>query len=51
MIHLGGPRRTVFDYARSLDPQKAIQPLSIHDVSFRVPVDTSLNCERYDSLP
>ncbi len=51
VIHLGGPRRTVFDYARSLDPQKAIQPLSIHDVSFRVPVDTSLNCERYDSLP
>jgi dTDP-4-dehydrorhamnose reductase len=50
VIHVGGPRRTVHEYACSLDPRRAIQPLSIHDVSFRVPVDTSLNCERYDSL-
>lgn len=50
VIHLGGPRRTVYDYACSLDPSRSIQELSIHDVSFRVPVDTSLNCERYRSL-
>jgi dTDP-4-dehydrorhamnose reductase len=51
VIHLGGPRRTVHDYACSLDRQRVIQRLSIHDVSFRVPVDTSLNCERYEQLP
>lgn len=50
VIHLGGPRRTVYEYACSLDPGQPIQKLSIHDVSFRVPVDTSLNCERYEGL-
>jgi dTDP-4-dehydrorhamnose reductase len=50
VIHLGGPRRTVFEYACSLDPSRPIQKLSIHDVNFRVPVDTSLNCERYERL-
>ena len=50
VIHLGGPRRTVHEYACSLDPNREIQRLSIHEVGFRVPVDTSLNCERYDQL-
>ena len=50
VIHVGGPRRTVYDYARSLDPAKEIKTLSIRDVSFRVPVDTSLNCDRYLAL-
>jgi len=50
VIHLGGPRRTVYQYACSLDPSRSIQELSIRDVSFRVPVDTSLKCDRYRSL-
>jgi len=50
VIHVGGPRRTVLDYARGLDLSKAIEPLSIHDVSFSVPVDTSLDCSRYDRV-
>ncbi len=50
VIHVGGPRRTVYEYARSLDPSKEIQTLSIRDVNFRVPVDTSLNCDRYLAL-
>lgn len=50
VIHVGGPRRTVWDYACSLDAQRPIAKLSIHDVNFRVPADTSLNCERYRSL-
>ncbi|MGO8746879.1 MAG: SDR family oxidoreductase [Thermoguttaceae bacterium] len=50
VVHVGGPRRTVYEYASSLDPAKPIQKLSIHEVSFRVPVDTSLNCRRYDAL-
>lgn len=50
VIHLGGPRRTVYEYACSLAPHRSIQELSIHDVDFRVPVDTSLNCERYTNV-
>jgi len=50
VIHIGGPRRTVYEYARSLDESKAIGQLSIRDVSFPVPVDTSLDCSRYDEL-
>ena len=50
VLHVGGPRRTVYEYARSLDGAKEIQPLSIHDVNFSVPVDTSLDCRRYTEL-
>lgn len=50
VLHVGGERRTVFDYARSLDPAKPIGELSIDEVSFSVPVDTSLSCERYDRV-
>ncbi|MBI1320016.1 MAG: sugar nucleotide-binding protein [Candidatus Hydrogenedens sp.] len=48
VLHIGGPRRTVLEYAQSLDPDKEIGPLSVEDVSFNVPVDTSLNTERYE---
>jgi dTDP-4-dehydrorhamnose reductase len=47
ILHVGGPRRTVYEYACSLDPAKEIQKLSVRDVNFSVPVDTSLNCQRY----
>jgi dTDP-4-dehydrorhamnose reductase len=50
VVHVGGPRRTVFEYAQSLNPGKEIGPLSIHDVGFAVPTDTSLNCEKYSEL-
>lgn len=50
IVHVGGPRRTVMDYARSLDPTKAIEPLSIEDVAFDVPVDTSLDTTRFREL-
>jgi dTDP-4-dehydrorhamnose reductase len=50
VVHVGGPRRTVLDYARSLDPNRAVGALSVKDVAFRVPVDTSLNCERFNQL-
>ncbi len=47
VIHVGGKRKTVFEYAGSLDRSRDIGKLSIHDVNFAVPVDTSLNCNRY----
>jgi dTDP-4-dehydrorhamnose reductase len=49
-IHIGGPRRTVYEYAKSLDPQKEIKELSIREVNFVVPQDTSLNCEKYEII-
>jgi dTDP-4-dehydrorhamnose reductase len=49
-IHVGGRRKSVFEYAKNLDADKDIGQLSINDVSFKVPVDTSLNCEKYNRL-
>lgn len=48
--HVGGPRRTVFDYATSLDRDTIINPISIKDVDFTVPKDTSLNTGKYKKL-
>jgi dTDP-4-dehydrorhamnose reductase len=48
VVHVGGPRRTVYDYAKSLDPQAEIGAISIDSVNFRVPRDTSLNTSRFD---
>lgn len=50
VIHIGSHRRTVYEYARSLNGSHAIGQLSIGDVSFKVPRDTSLDCSRYDAL-
>lgn len=47
VLHIGGKRRTVFEYAKSLDETRNIKPFSIKEVNFKVPVDTSLNCEKY----
>lgn len=49
-VHVGGKRKTVLDYANSLNADRKIQGLSVKDVNFKVPVDTSLNCEKYNSL-
>jgi dTDP-4-dehydrorhamnose reductase len=50
VVHVGGPRRTVMEYARSLDPARTLEPLSVKDVAFSVPVDTSLDTTRYRDL-
>jgi len=50
VIHVGGKRKTVFEYAGSLDGSRDIGKLSIHDVDFAVPMDTSLNCDRYTQV-
>jgi dTDP-4-dehydrorhamnose reductase len=47
VLHVGGPRRTVLEYARSLDPDLQIEPLSVKDVPFSVPTDTSLDTTRF----
>lgn len=50
VIHVGGKRKTVFEYAKSLDRTRHIGKLSINDVPFDAPVDTSLNCDRYEEI-
>ena len=50
VIHVGGKRKTVFEYAKSLDETKGMEKLSINDVPFDVPVDTSLNCDKYEEI-
>lgn len=47
VLHVGGDRRTVIDVARSLS-NGPIGEMSVRDVGFRVPVDTSLISERHD---
>lgn len=50
VIHVGGERRTVYEFAKSLDETKEIGELSVNDISFSVPVDTSLDCRKYQEL-
>lgn len=50
IIHVGGPRRTVYEYAKSLDPSKQIESLSVKEVPFTVPQDTSLDCRVYEKI-
>lgn len=49
-IHLGFKRRSVFEYAKSLDNNQPIEKMSIKDVSFDVPMDTSLDVNKYKKL-
>ncbi|MBN1524621.1 MAG: sugar nucleotide-binding protein [Spirochaetales bacterium] len=46
-VHVGGKRKTVFDYAAQLDPSRHIEELKTAEVSFSVPRDTSLNVSLY----
>jgi dTDP-4-dehydrorhamnose reductase len=50
IVHVGGPRRTVYQYARSLDPNREVGELSVDSLKFRVPRDTSLDSSRFDRL-
>ena len=50
VVHVGGKRKTVFQYAKGLDEKKDIKELSIKEVNFKVPVDTSLNCDKFNKL-
>jgi dTDP-4-dehydrorhamnose reductase len=50
VVHVGGPRRSVYEYAKSLDSDREIGELSTGSVPFRVPRDTSLDSSRFDRL-
>ncbi|RKY57104.1 MAG: hypothetical protein DRP96_10570 [Candidatus Neomarinimicrobiota bacterium] len=50
VVHIGGKRRTVMEYAKALNPKKTILPLKREDVTFIVPKDTSLNISKYNNI-
>ena len=50
VVHVGGERRTVLEYARSLSSDKVIGEISIKDRPFKTPVDASLNTDYFKSL-
>lgn len=49
-INIGGKKKTVFEYAKMVSPEKEIGKLSINDVAFNVPVDTSMDCGKMEEI-
>lgn len=49
VIHVGGTRKSVYDYALSLGAND-VEKISIKDMPVKMPVDTSLNCTLYSEL-
>ncbi len=50
IIHIGGKKKTVYEYAKEIDPIKEIKKISIENLDLKLPKDTSLNLERYNHL-
>lgn len=50
VLHVGGDRRTVYEYATSDAGGENIGELRTEQVGFAVPKDTSLNCELYKHI-
>jgi dTDP-4-dehydrorhamnose reductase len=50
IVHVGGPRKTVHQFACAVSPAKEIGELRRDEVNFHVPRDTSLDTTRYREL-
>ncbi len=50
VLHLGTKRRSVYEYAKTIGGKGPIGKISIKDVNFTVPHDTSLNTGKYLKL-
>ena len=50
VYHVGGKRKTVFEYAKGVSPLKNTGKISIKDVPFKLPKDTSLDCGKQNKL-
>jgi dTDP-4-dehydrorhamnose reductase len=48
VLNIGGPRRTIYDYAVERNPH--VNKASLGDASLNSPVDTSLNLDKWESL-
>ncbi len=50
VYHVGGERKTVFEYAKKVSRDKKIGKIRRKDVPFKIPRDTSLNCAKQNKL-
>jgi len=50
IIHIGSGRKTVYEYAQTISPDKDIKKISIKDMKLVLPKDTSLNTSKYDDI-
>lgn len=50
VYHVGGKRKTVFEYSKKVSPSKKVGKISIKDVPFKLPKDTSLDCSKQNKL-
>ncbi len=50
VLHVGQPRLTVHAYASGLKPARKIGKMSVQDVDFEIPKDTSLDCGKFEQL-
>ena len=50
VVHVGGPRKSVHEFARQISPDKHIGELRRAEVNFHVPRDTSLDTTRFREL-
>jgi dTDP-4-dehydrorhamnose reductase len=50
VFHVGGKRKTVYDFAKALDPSKEIGKRSIKELDVKLPKDTSLDTGKFDVL-
>lgn len=48
VLNIGGPRRTIYDYAALRNPD--VNPVKLSDSSLDSPADTSLNLDKWESL-
>ncbi|MGB5511853.1 MAG: sugar nucleotide-binding protein [Woeseiaceae bacterium] len=48
VLNIGGPRRTIYDYAVERNPD--VSKATLSDASLDSPVDTSLNLDKWESL-
>lgn len=50
VIHVGGSRKSVYEYAKKISPEKEIGAMKRVDVDVPIPKDTSLDTSKFDSL-
>lgn len=49
-VHVGGRRKSVYEYAQENSNGRHIDELSTNEIDFVVPRDTSLNCNKYHNI-
>jgi dTDP-4-dehydrorhamnose reductase len=50
VYHVGGKRKTVYAYSKGVSPEKNIKKISIKDMAFELPVDTSLDVSKQNKF-